>query len=262
LKVLGHTSRDLKLLLLIEGCTAAILVSANYLPGIFKEPLDGDLFSRFAGTSVLATFLVFEISRAIVYLFENGYARRLVQFVCYWPLVLTFVAFFPVAYLWHGTFDIPYESGWLDVEAAPTPPTKAGPWVSLSEQQILIRHGVFYFTSSSFTREDYAGARPFGRRHWNYPPGGYAVTVVWPQTRFLGFDLTWEHGPFGGFVSVAVPLWLAAVPFLVIVLRRIFRQRRRLGLCVQCSYDLRAHKAGGKCPECGTPVPARTEPAA
>jgi hypothetical protein len=35
------------------------------------------------------------------------------------------------------------------------------------------------------------------------------------------------------------------------------RQRRiKAGLCQSCGYDLRAHKPGQCCPECGAPVPA------
>jgi len=33
------------------------------------------------------------------------------------------------------------------------------------------------------------------------------------------------------------------------------RRHRRQGLCPTCSYDLRAHHPGQKCPECGTPIP-------
>ena len=31
---------------------------------------------------------------------------------------------------------------------------------------------------------------------------------------------------------------------------------RRMGLCCTCGYDLRSHKPGDLCPECGTLVPA------
>ena len=32
------------------------------------------------------------------------------------------------------------------------------------------------------------------------------------------------------------------------------------GLCPKCSYDLRAHRPGQKCPECGTPIPQTPSP--
>ena len=61
-----------------------------------------------------------------------------------------------------------------------------------------------------------------------------------------------------------VPYWLVIVVGLVfpsVQARRYFRQRkqRRIGLCHKCGYDLRASK--DRCPECGTPTPAKTEAA-
>jgi hypothetical protein len=65
----------------------------------------------------------------------------------------------------------------------------------------------------------------------------------------------------GGFAFI-VPLWLvAALCGLVaaVAWRRVYlavraRRRRRMGLCAQCGYDIRANS--GACPECGTPVPS------
>ncbi len=57
---------------------------------------------------------------------------------------------------------------------------------------------------------------------------------------------------------LTVPYWfvvllLAVLPFLWV--RRQFRlaRRRRLNLCLNCSYDLRA--SHDRCPECGMPIP-------
>lgn len=58
---------------------------------------------------------------------------------------------------------------------------------------------------------------------------------------------------------ICVPIWavvsLAAVPLLLVGVRRrwIRRQRSRQGLCTVCGYDLRG--TPGRCPECGR-VPA------
>jgi ribosomal protein L32 len=41
----------------------------------------------------------------------------------------------------------------------------------------------------------------------------------------------------------------------LLALRAISRRRKAAnaaGLCPKCGYDLRAHHAGDKCPECGT----------
>jgi len=57
----------------------------------------------------------------------------------------------------------------------------------------------------------------------------------------------------------SIPLWapttlLGLAPSFWLVRR--LRRPNRPGLCTNCSYDLRAHRAGDKCPECGSPVPA------
>jgi hypothetical protein len=53
-----------------------------------------------------------------------------------------------------------------------------------------------------------------------------------------------------------VPYWLPAVAFAAApawwLWRPLLRRRKRLGLCPQCGYDLRA--TPDKCPECGTPA--------
>ena len=61
-------------------------------------------------------------------------------------------------------------------------------------------------------------------------------------------------------LEVTVPYWLLTTLFLLPVLPRFvdfMRQTRRKkrNHCTKCNYDLRAHKPGAKCPECGTPIP-------
>ena len=50
-----------------------------------------------------------------------------------------------------------------------------------------------------------------------------------------------------------------AIAIGTIVAYRTGREATRLrrGLCVKCGYDLRAQSGGDRCPECGSPVPAR-----
>ena len=64
--------------------------------------------------------------------------------------------------------------------------------------------------------------------------------------------------------ELLLPTWLAVtagvVPFGVVVVGRIRRGDRAVqGYCRVCGYDLRA--TTGRCPECGTPVPAKPAPA-
>ena len=55
--------------------------------------------------------------------------------------------------------------------------------------------------------------------------------------------------PYSYYTALAA---LCPALWLIGFLRR--RNRHIAGLCPKCSYDLRAHKPGDKCPECGTIV--------
>lgn len=91
----------------------------------------------------------------------------------------------------------------------------------------------------------------------------------WLYTR-LGFRLLFLHQPDNPKAVTAWRLWELIVPnwFPMVLLaivpafwvrrqlkRRQLRRRAAHGLCAHCGYDLRAHRAGEKCPECGTAIP-------
>lgn len=83
-------------------------------------------------------------------------------------------------------------------------------------------------------------------------PDQTAVTLSadeWPVCR--GFELS---APFGYFAAA-----FGLLPLLALTRstrqHRLTRQRRRLGLCPACGYDLRA--TTGRCPECGCPVKSK-----
>jgi hypothetical protein len=76
--------------------------------------------------------------------------------------------------------------------------------------------------------------------------------------------ISWFYGgPFRGkpaLVILQMTYWSAIAPLILgaltcwrILLR--FRKKARGSLCAKCGYDLRAHKPGQKCPECGTEIP-------
>lgn len=64
------------------------------------------------------------------------------------------------------------------------------------------------------------------------------------------------------FDVITVPHWFPALLLLVLpAIWAVKRWRSRVppGHCKKCRYDLRASE--GRCPECGTPIPAATDPA-
>jgi len=76
----------------------------------------------------------------------------------------------------------------------------------------------------------------------------------------------YTHIPFRRNTYVQAPLWFVMATtglfsgLSLFLLMRRFRLARQWqpGTCKHCGYDLRAHKPGDRCPECGTPVPATT----
>ena len=67
----------------------------------------------------------------------------------------------------------------------------------------------------------------------------------------------------GSFVSMLAVIGIWFIVGLIVELspasRKRYREARRLvrAQCMQCGYDLRAHKPGDQCPECGHLVPAQ-----
>ncbi len=78
---------------------------------------------------------------------------------------------------------------------------------------------------------------------------------------FTGFHTSWtpsysyDKNPRLGYWRVAIPFWIPASLFSIVLLPPLVqsyrrRKRKKLGLCVKCAYDLRGSKE--RCPECGT----------
>lgn len=124
------------------------------------------------------------------------------------------------------------------------------------------------------SRTEVAGyTGPWAVSHTRPPAGKVADILIavlsgdstdWgPVAGFFGF--AHGHGTLIGAVSFEkweFPFWLPAVLavgmaglfFRPIWKRRKLGRRRVAGLCASCGYDLRAHRAGEKCPECGAVV--------
>ena len=84
----------------------------------------------------------------------------------------------------------------------------------------------------------------------------------WRQLDFIGFGTLWwpprlQRGqayPQGWYMIM--PLWIPSLAFgsllyLSYLPLRRRRERKKLGLCIKCGYDLRGSK--NRCPECGQP---------
>ena len=120
--------------------------------------------------------------------------------------------------------------------------------------------GASYFNIWYFAVDPYS--------FWQLPRGEVRVTngtvfaeKPWSVDGFSGLATAWipelEFGTQGLreklYFRLSVPLWLTTVLFGALPLyhrldhRR--RERKKLGLCVTCGYDLRASK--DRCPECG-----------
>ena len=78
--------------------------------------------------------------------------------------------------------------------------------------------------------------------------------------RTLGIEWNFVGPPYGRVAIFVMPFWLAIALCTVLPLMVLLRHHRNRKLpafaCIKCGYDLRAHKPGDRCPECGTLIPA------
>jgi hypothetical protein len=97
---------------------------------------------------------------------------------------------------------------------------------------------------------------------WQVDDPGFLYFTEFAPFALRGPDYSKRFLGFGGGVQlnggrfVNIPYWFLALLFALppaMTIRGILRRRaRRPGLCPNCGYDLRAHSAGERCPECGT----------
>ncbi len=125
-----------------------------------------------------------------------------------------------------------------------------GLWV-VSYFYLWFRLGDYYIAVNRGALECFWYAGTYAGLEWERVPEG----INWYG--FFGFDMLLVPGLYRtphshGFlvplwiptILLSSPLWLPYIPWY----RR--RERKKLGLCAKCGYDLRGSK--GRCPECGT----------
>src|SRR5262245_2747467 len=88
------------------------------------------------------------------------------------------------------------------------------------------------------------------------PFGSFAVAL---ETLAPSSEPPPLHGGLKAVYAFALPFWFLTLLSGILPVRAVFRmvrsrRRQHRGLCQRCGYDLRA--STGKCPECGTPIPA------
>ena len=123
--------------------------------------------------------------------------------------------------------------------------------------------------AADFQREGMILAITFGDLHQNYRSGtpagplGFAWSWSSSQKRYNSSrHATYTLPP--EFIGI-IPYWFAILGLSIAAIYGAVRCHRRAwrpGLCRNCSYDLRSHAPGDKCPECGTPVPTPSRPSA
>lgn len=95
----------------------------------------------------------------------------------------------------------------------------------------------------------------------NVATGGWHINSTSYWSLASCFDLprfTWEGSPWSngtgsGYCGIFVPFWCVVSAALFVTGFLWFADRRRLGECAGCRYDLTGN-VSGVCPECGTAV--------
>ena len=154
-----------------------------------------------------------------------------------------------------------------------------------TQESIYSRSG-FLSLEATYRRDYYPGWEPDEATGWfptvrKLPAGAHAAYILflgeWGGSNLLGLRWGIDEIPKIAHISrlgnidrrrfVVIPYWMVVlvtglVPAWWIGGRRNRRrqQRRERGLCPNCSYDLRAHLPGSKCPECGTLISSRIAP--
>jgi hypothetical protein len=94
------------------------------------------------------------------------------------------------------------------------------------------------------------------RKKWFTYPAQYQWLASDWRNHFLGLAGYRERAVDITAIHLMIPAFYPPVGFLILpgvwwILRWRDRRRKLEGHCVKCGYDLRAHRPGQRCPECG-----------
>ena len=136
-------------------------------------------------------------------------------------------------------------------------------WHTSTERRYWSVQSFYSSLSFTFAREPATG-RTFPPRYQYDDFTRLGSKYPWRRPWFAFPPARFQHFPIPGssldIRELTVAYWLLLPPTLVlpaiaIVRHRRRRRRERGNLCPTCGYDLRAHSAGDRCPECGAANP-------
>ena len=164
---------------------------------------------------------------------------------------------------WSSAYELFSENGALVVGARPS-------GVSRSAAVLDMLYHDPRFAGYTPPPEWVAELKRDGTPHWEFASAvghsraSYSLRPKWLAALGVGLARErWYYDAGQGGCWVVIPYWLLAglspLPLLrSFALWRRARKRSLRDTCVSCGYDLRVSK--DRCPECGTPIPATSEP--
>jgi hypothetical protein len=192
-----------------------------------------------------------------------------------WSVLFTVIPALAAACLWYGTSSNPVSAYWMDVSVTAPPTSKAGTYLKIIQKWILVQDGEVWCLRDSQVRRQLPPPQdiPLGSTYESpmskWPGvgsfGQYSARKYWGVgSQFAGFTFNFERRPdtdpmyFYTRSFFSLPLWVFYIPLFLVLARRTYfcTKRQPHGIC-SCGYDLRAHRPGQNCPECGTPIPAQ-----
>ena len=185
--------------------------------------------------------------------------RRLFRWLKLAVSLLSIMAFGLVLYAWPSSDVLWHDGGYVHVNHASG--TIRYFFISSAEGKVLLSVVTAIYPQPISTAAARSGfSYQSGRSMWAFSFA--SLMQIHEYGRGLGnFQFVFHRGiPYGtdhneNALHIAIPHWFALILLAVgpvwNLIGLLRRRKHRAGFCPNCSYDLRAHKPGDKCPECG-----------